>query len=105
MPRYCVAEFGEPLQEHSQVRGSFALPRLVCPETHQPLTEADAVTIGRLNDAVTRGALSFTGGAQVEQRLDGGLIRQDGQVLYPVIQGIPHLTIDQAIALGQLEAV
>jgi uncharacterized protein YbaR (Trm112 family) len=85
------------------VRGSFALPRLVCPETHQPLTEADAEVIWRLNDAISRGALRFTGEAQVEQRLDGGLIRQDGQVLYPVIQGIPHLTMDQAIALKQLE--
>lgn len=85
------------------MRGSFALPRLACPETHQPLAEADAALIGRLNDAIARGALCFTGGAPVEQRLDGGLIRQDGQVLYPVIQGIPHLTMDQAIALGQLE--
>jgi uncharacterized protein len=103
MPIDCDAAFGQSLQEHQNVRGSFALPQLVCPETHQPLAAVDAAVIGRLNDAIARGAICFTGGAPVEQRLDGGLIRQDRQVLYPVIQGVPHLTMDQAIALSQLE--
>jgi uncharacterized protein len=86
------------------VSGSFALPRLVCPETRQPLAEADATVIRRMNDAIARGALKFVGGGPVEQQLDGGFIRQDGHVVYPVIHGIPHLTTDQAIGLGQLEA-
>lgn len=83
---------------------SLALPGLVCPETHQRLVHADATLVERLNAAAARGRLKFRAGAAVAHRLDAGLLREDAQVLYPVIRGIPHLTVDQAIALDQVDA-
>jgi hypothetical protein len=60
--------------------------------------------MARLNGAIGAGTLRFRGGETVQHRLDGGLVREDGAVLYPIILGIPHLTIDQAIRLEQLDA-
>ena len=40
------------------------------------------------------------GGKPVETRLDGGLIRDDGEYLYPVIDEIPVLLVEEAIPLG-----
>jgi uncharacterized protein YbaR (Trm112 family) len=80
------------------------LPKLVCPESRQPLAMADGALVARLNEAVQAGRLKFAGGEPVQQRLDGGLIRQDGTLLYPIVQGIPNLTSDQAIAVDQLES-
>ena len=80
------------------------MPGLVCPQTHQPLSHADAALVNRLNAAASRGRLKFQDGETVVERLDAGLLRADAQLLYPVIRGIPHLTIDQAISLDQLEA-
>lgn len=80
------------------------LPGLVCPQTHQPLSHADAALVDRLNAAAAHGRLKFHDGETVAERLDAGLLRADAQVLYPVIRGIPHLTIDRAISLDQLDA-
>jgi uncharacterized protein YbaR (Trm112 family) len=80
------------------------LPRLVCPQTHQPLSLAEAQLIERLNAAIGMQRVTLNGGELIRTRLDGGYLREDGQVLYPVVHGIPHLTIDQAIDIAQLGA-
>jgi uncharacterized protein YbaR (Trm112 family) len=72
---------------------------LVCPETKQPLTAAPAEVIGRLNDEIGRGACKNRAGQEVREPLDGGLIRQDGQFLYPVRNDIPVMLIDEGIPL------
>ncbi len=81
---------------------SSILPKLVCPESRQPLAMADGALVARLNEAAQKGRLQFAGGEPVQQPLDGGLIRQDGTLLYPIFEGIPNLTSDQAIAVDQL---
>ena len=40
-------------------------------------------------------------GSIVESRWQGGLIREDGTLLYPITDGIPVLLIDGAIPLDQ----
>ena len=39
------------------------------------------------------------GGEPVEKELTEALIREDGQVLYPVDEGIPVMLIDESIEL------
>lgn len=72
---------------------------LCCPETHQPLTEADAALVGELNARLASGALKNRSGQPVSEKLDGGLLRQDRQVLYPIRNRLPILLVEEAIPL------
>ena len=72
---------------------------LACPETHQPLTEATAEVVAAANAKIEGGAKN-RGGKDVEGgKLEAGLLRQDGKVVYPVRDGIPVLLIDEGIEL------
>jgi len=74
---------------------------LCCPETHQPLTPADAALVERLNEQIAAGQLRNRGNQPVIRKCDGGLVRRDGHFLYPICQGIPVLLINEAIPLGR----
>jgi len=74
------------------------LERICCPETHQPLRLAEAGVVDKLNALVgAERGLSNRAGKPVETPLEGGLIREDGKWLYPIVHGIPILLIDEAI--------
>ena len=73
---------------------------LACPETHQPLTEAGAEVLANVNAKVEAGDCTNVGGEKVEGALEGGLVREDGQVIYPIRDSIPVLLIDEGIRLG-----
>ena len=75
---------------------------LVCPENKTPVTEADAALIARINSAIEAGTLKNRAGEKVEERVDGGLIREDRAYLYPIRDDIPIMLIDEAIPLAQL---
>lgn len=75
---------------------------LVCPETKQPLSEADADTLARVNRRVEEGSLRNQGGESVKELLEEGLVREDGTVLYPVRDDIPVMLLDEAIRLDTL---
>ena len=75
---------------------------LVCPESKQPLREADAALLTRVNAAVAKGALRNRAGEVVRDSMEGGLVREDGKFVYPVREGIPIMLIDEAIALGDV---
>lgn len=72
---------------------------LVCPETKQPVTEADADLLDRLNGAIREGSLVNRSGDPVREPLDGALVRGDRKVAYPVRDGIPIMLIDESIPL------
>jgi uncharacterized protein len=72
---------------------------MCCPETHQPLTMADAGTVERLNQRIQSGELRNRGDQPVNDKIDGGLIRQDGKFLYPIRNNIPVMLIDEAIQI------
>ncbi len=74
---------------------------MCCPETHQPLTWADAELINDLNNRIQSGTLVDRVNENVTKPIDGGLIREDGKILFPVRQDIPIMLIDQGIPLGQ----
>jgi uncharacterized protein YbaR (Trm112 family) len=72
---------------------------LVCPETKQPLTEADAETLARVNAEIEAGRLRNRGGDSVSKPIAEGLVREDGKVLYPVDDGIPVMLIEESLPL------
>lgn len=75
---------------------------LVCPEDRTPLTEASAEVIAKLNAAIDAGTLKNRDGKIVDEKIDSGLIRQDGQYLYPVREDIPIMLIEEGIPLAQI---
>lgn len=75
---------------------------LCCPETKQPVRIADEVLVRKLNDAVARGALLNKAKKPVTEPLTGGLIRADGQVLYPIRESIPVMLIEEGIPLSEI---
>ncbi|MBW3534395.1 MAG: hypothetical protein KY453_04150 [Gemmatimonadetes bacterium] len=75
---------------------------LVCPDTKQPVREAEPELVDRLNAAIGNGTVTNRGGDVVTERLDGGLVREDGEVLYPVRDDIPVMLVDEAIVLSSL---
>lgn len=70
---------------------------LACPETHQPLAEAGADLLKRINGEIGGGRAKNRAGAQVKEALEAGLVRQDGKFVYPIRDGIPVLLIDEGI--------
>lgn len=75
---------------------------LVCPETRTPLAPADSELVARLNRAIAAGELRNRAGQPVRGPIESGLVRQDGRLLYPIVDGIPVMLIDEAIPLEQL---
>lgn len=75
---------------------------LVCPETRQALKLADEGTLERVNRAVEAGTLKSQSGGRVKDRIEEGLVREDGKVLYPVKEDIPVMLLDEAIRLETL---
>lgn len=73
---------------------------LCCPETKQDVALADADLIARLNERIARGELKNKGGHTVTEKLDGGLIRADKAILYPIREDIPVMLIEEGIPLA-----
>lgn len=71
---------------------------LACPQTHQPLHEASAEVLAKLNQAIESGSVKNVGGEAVTEVLTGGLVREDGKIVYPIRDDIPVLLIDEGIA-------
>ena len=72
---------------------------LRCPETRQPLTLADEVTLARLNQAIEGGAIKNCSGDPVTAPIEAALIREDQQRLYLITDGFPIMLIDESIDL------
>jgi uncharacterized protein len=72
---------------------------LCCPETHQPVSEAGSALVADLNSRIDRGSLTNRAGKPVTRKLDGGLLRQDGKMFYPIRNRIPIMLVEEAIPL------
>ncbi len=75
------------------------LKLVVCPEDKQPLNRAPEPLIERLNGFIATRALRNQAGNLVDASLDQGLVRVDGQRLYPVRGGIAVLLPEEGIGL------
>ena len=72
---------------------------LACPETHQPLAMADAKLLAAVNARIAAGECENVGGTKVEDALEGGLVREDGTLVYPIRDEIPVLLVDEGIPI------
>ena len=75
---------------------------ICCPETKQDVSLADDALIGQLNDRIGNGTLKTKAGQIITERLDGGLVRADKKILYPIREDIPVLLIEEGIPLEDL---
>jgi uncharacterized protein YbaR (Trm112 family) len=72
---------------------------LRCPETFQSLALAEVDVIARLNEKIGAGRVRNRAAQTLTKPLDGGLTREDGRVLYPIIDETPILLADEGIEL------
>jgi uncharacterized protein len=72
---------------------------LCCPDTKQDVSLADEALIAKLNEAVSRGKLKNKANRPITEPLDGGLIRSDRKMLYPIREDIPVMLIEEGIPL------
>ena len=75
---------------------------LVCPENKTPLTEVGNEVLMRANQLIETKQLKNRAGNTVDEKLDGGLLREDGAYLYAIRDDIPIMLIDEAIPYDQL---
>jgi simple sugar transport system substrate-binding protein len=57
---------------------------------------ADEALISTLNDRISKGELKNKSGQPVKEKLDGGLLRTDRKILYPIREDIPVMLIEEA---------
>jgi uncharacterized protein YbaR (Trm112 family) len=72
---------------------------LVCPETRQPVAQADAPLLARLNAEIEARRLRNRGGEALSKPIEEGLLREDGKVLYVVDDGIPVMLVEESIEI------
>ena len=72
---------------------------LRCPETQQPVSPVDETLLARLNAQIEGGTLKNRSGTPLKEKIEGGFIRQDQKLLYPVVRGIPVFLIGEAIPM------
>jgi uncharacterized protein len=75
---------------------------LVCPENKTPVALADDALMGKINAAIEAGTLKNRAGQKVEEKADGGLVREDKQYVYLIRDDIPIMLIDEAVPMAQV---
>ncbi len=75
---------------------------LCCPETKQDVALASESLITTLNNQIAEGVLKNKAGQPVTEKLDGGLIRSDKKILYPIRDDIPVMLIEEGIPMTGL---
>jgi len=93
-----VVPVSVPLPHHSMIRQDL-LDILRCPIDGQSLRLADPSLIDEINKAIQNDQLTNRSGQQIEVLLDQGLVREDGKLLYPVVEDIPKLLAEECISL------
>ncbi len=76
---------------------------LCCPETKQPVALIDSAAVDRVNAAIEARTVKTRAGKTVEEKIDGGLLRQDRKYLYPIRESIPIMLEDEAIPFEELD--
>jgi uncharacterized protein YbaR (Trm112 family) len=78
------------------------LALLVCPETHQDLTEAGPEELARLNEAIAQGKVRTAKGVGVDRPVDGALIRADRLIAYPILDEIPVMLVAEGLSIQHI---
>jgi len=72
---------------------------LCCPETKQRLRLAVAAELVAVNSGITSGKLLNRAGRSVTGSIAEALVSEDGIRLYPIVDGIPVMLLDESILL------
>lgn len=75
---------------------------IVCPVTKLPLELLDDQRLDQMNAAIAAGRVRNQADQQVAQVVAEALIRRDGHVVYPIIDGIPILLEGESIDWNQV---
>ena len=75
---------------------------LACPESHQTLSELSEAAVKELNECLASGAVKNTAGVILDEVLEGGLLREDKTVVYPIRDAIPVLLVEEGIPVADL---
>ncbi|MCE9609269.1 MAG: hypothetical protein K8R23_03480 [Chthoniobacter sp.] len=75
------------------------LTLLCCPETRQPLAAAPSELVAKLEAQRAAGKLINRAGQPLSEPITEGLLRADGAAFFPMSDGIPLLTPDDAVLL------
>jgi uncharacterized protein YbaR (Trm112 family) len=75
------------------------LAYLRCPEDHTELTFVGDELVHQVNAAIRAGRITNRGGKRLHERIDTGLVRARGDVMYPIVHGIPLLLRDEGISI------
>jgi uncharacterized protein YbaR (Trm112 family) len=70
---------------------------LVCPETKQPVFLASEDVLAKINAGIKAGSLRNRGGKALTKAVTEGLLREDGEILYIVDDGIPVMLTEESI--------
>ena len=77
---------------------------LACPEDKTPVRLADAAVVQQMNAAIAANRVHNRAGHAVSEPIDGGLVRADGQWLYPIRDDIPVMLVEEALPLPPPQA-
>ena len=58
--------------------------------------------LARLNEAIAAGRVKNRSGDTVATALAGGLVASEANLLYPIVDDLPMMLIDEAIPLEQI---
>ncbi|MGD9853301.1 MAG: Trm112 family protein [Nitrospirales bacterium] len=72
---------------------------LCCPETKKGLSLLKAEEVVRLNQRIKQGEVKNKGGQLITEPLDGGLLREDKQIVYAIRDQIPIMLIEEGIVV------
>ena len=78
------------------------LDMIVCPVTKLPLELLDGDRLAQMNAAIAAGAIRNHADQSVATAFREALIRRDGHVVYPVVDGIPILLEEESIDWNQM---
>lgn len=71
------------------------------PLTHEPVQPATPEQLAALSRAVARGMARRRGGGTPPEPFDGALVTAGGRAAYPIVDGLPHLLVDDRIELDE----
>jgi uncharacterized protein len=91
-------------EDPSTEKGNIAedlLAILCCPETKQEVSLLEPAVIERLNQRIAKGELKTKDGRPVTEKIDGGLVRKDRTLVYPIRDQIPIMLIEEGIRIEE----
>lgn len=82
---------------HKSAISDELLSILVCPEDKSAVTLAPQSILDKVNAEIAAGKLKNRAGETINTKIEAALIRQDQKVIYPIVDGIPVMLVEEAI--------